>query len=105
MKDNKTPDRDKVLAGIYRSSMGISTMTLSIVAVLEIVMLFYTVFNSALYGEYIWRYRMFYIALLSVSVICMLLNMYVKKDVDNRYRIMSVANPLCSVFFLYGRSA
>ena len=99
MNENITPDRDKVLTGIYRSSMGISTTTLAIIVALEITMLFYSVINTPLYGEYVWRYRLFYIALLSVSVICMLLNIYVKRDVENRYKIMSIANPLCSVFF------
>ena len=84
---------------VYSSSMGISLTALTVVAALEIFMLFYTIFNSALYGPFLWRYRAFYLVLLGVALVSIALNIFVKRDVAHRYKVLNYANPLCAVFF------
>ena len=96
----KTTDREEqIQISLCRSSRGISRTAVIIVAVLELLMLAYTVVNSEMFGSLIWRYRSFYIFLLAVAVIYMLVSMYVGKDVEHRYAVMNVANPLCAVLF------
>ena len=92
--DNKKIDRQDILKGIYQSSMGISQTTLAVVAALEIFMLIYTLVNPALYGPHIWKYRMFYIALLGVALTVIMLNRYVKKDIENQFSLPSRWNLL-----------
>ncbi|MBQ7487732.1 MAG: GGDEF domain-containing protein [Clostridia bacterium] len=99
MDKRKKIERQDILKGIYQSSMGISQTTLTVVAVLEVFMLIYTLLNPELYGSYIWVYRLFYIALLSVALTVIVLNIHVRADIDHRYRILNVVYPLCSVFF------
>lgn len=70
-----------------------------IVIVLELFMLGYTVANSEMYGDLIWRYRSFYLFLLAVAVIYIIVNMYVKKDMEHRVKVMTIANPLCAILF------
>ena len=48
---------------------------------------------------FVWEYRSFYIALLSLALIYMGLNTYVKKDLARRFRLLNYANPLCAVLF------
>ena len=99
MDRNTTENSSRILMGIYSSSWGNSMVALSIVAVLEIAMLIYTKVNPGLYGEYIWTYRAFYISLLSVAVVYIALNLYVKKDIRRRHGILNIANPVCATFF------
>lgn len=100
MNDNKKLDKkSRTLIGIYRSSLGISLTALTIVAVLEIFMLIYTNIDPALFGQYIWTYRIFYISLLTLALIYIGLNLYVKKDISKRYVMLNIANPICAVFF------
>lgn len=70
-----------------------------IVAVLELFMLGYTIINSEFFGAYIWRYRSFYIFLLAVALAYIAAWLYVRKDIERRHRVMSVANPLCAILF------
>ena len=91
--------RDRVLIGVYSSSMGISMTALAIVAILEVFMLAYSVVNAPMYGDYLWNYRAFYIALLIVALIYIGLNSFVKRDVEHRYKVLNVANPVYAVFF------
>ena len=91
-------NRSRVLAGVYESSWGISVITLAIIAALEIFMLVYTVINTDLYGCYEWRYRGFYISLLSVAIIFIALYLYVKNDIEHRCKLLNVANPLGAIF-------
>ena len=88
-----------ILIGVYSSSMGISMTALTIVAILEVFMLVYSVVNAPMYGDYLWHYRCFYIALLVVALVYIALNAFVKKDVERRYGILNVANPLYALFF------
>ena len=91
--------RGRILQGIYSSSWGISMTALSVVAILEICMLVYSTINPPLYGPYLWKYRGFYISLLSVAAISIFLNIYVKRDIEHRYALLNIANPLCATFF------
>ena len=96
----KTTDRnEQIQISLCRSSRGVSMTAMIIVAVLELLMLGYTVLNSELFGSLIWRYRSFYLFLLAVAVIYMLVSAYVGKDVEHRFAVMNVANPLCAVLF------
>ncbi|MBO7703007.1 MAG: diguanylate cyclase [Solobacterium sp.] len=98
--EEKVKDRQtKSLISIYRSSLGLSMITLTIVCTLEILMLIYSVVNKALYGPFLWNYRMFYIALLSMAVIYIILFNYVRQDLEHRYTWLNVANPICAMFF------
>jgi diguanylate cyclase (GGDEF)-like protein len=91
--------KENILINIYGSSLKISMIALTIVTVLEIVMLGYSIVNSDLYREYLWNYRAFYISLLTVALAYMALNIYVKNDLAHRYKILNYANPFCAVFF------
>ena len=91
--------KGKILIGVYSSSAGISMTALAIVAVLEVFMLVYSVLNAPMYGDYLWHYRAFYIALLAVALIYIALNAFVKRDIARRYKVLNVANPLYAVFF------
>ena len=91
--------KQRILMGVYGSSMGISMTALSIVAALEVFMLGYSVVNAPMYGEYLWHYRAFYIALLVVALAYIALNTFVKRDIEHRYNMLNVANPVYAVFF------
>ena len=96
--------QDKIRIGLYRSSGGISMTAMIIVAVLELFMLAVTAFNPALYvdplgNDHVWQYRSFYIFLLAVALIYIVLRLYVKGDIERRFRVLNVANPLCAVLF------
>ena len=100
MREKHTPERRrKILKGVYSSTWETSVIALAMVAVLEIVMLVYSTINRALFGEYIWKYRIFYILLLSIALVYLGLYVYVKKDMERRYVLLNVANPFCAVFF------
>ena len=100
MESRNTMDKkDQILMGVYSLSWGNSMIALMIVCVLEIFMLIYTVLNASLYGDLIWRYRAFYISLLTVAVVYIILNIFVKKDMEHRYRLLNFANPISAVFF------
>lgn len=94
--------KENILINIYGSSLGISMTALTIVAVLEIMMLGYSIINSAMYRQDLWHYRAFYISLLTVALAYMALNTYVKNDIAHRYKILNYANPLCAIFFSPG---
>ncbi len=100
MNDHKMTDRkNKILMGMYGSSLSISMTALTIVVVLELIMLGYTVMNPALYGPYIGRYRLFYLSLLLLAVVYIALNTYVKRDLERRFVVLNISNPLCAIFF------
>ncbi|MBQ6504172.1 MAG: diguanylate cyclase [Flexilinea sp.] len=98
-RNDKPNKKDSILIGIYRSSWGISMTTLTIVSVLEICMLIYTLLNPALYGEYISRYRMFYLSLLAVAIIYIFLYTFVQRDMEHRYKLLNIMNPIGALFF------
>ena len=91
--------QDKIRISLYRSSGGISVTAMIIVAVLELFMLVYSIANAEFFGDLAWRYRSFYIVLLAVAVIYILLSLYVRRDIEHRFRVLNVANPLCAVLF------
>ena len=100
MTKRKTYNKDQqILAGIYESSLPISMTALVVVAILEIAMLVFSVVSPAIYKGNEVRYRIFYIVLLTVALVYMGLNQYVKKDVQQRYVILNKANPLCAIIF------
>ena len=100
MSYSNNPDKRKqVRIGLYSSSQGISMIALIIVAVFEIMMLVYSVINPGLYGPYILRYRLFYASLLTVAIVYIILNTFAKKDIEHRYKLLAVANPICAIFF------
>ena len=100
MKQEQTLKReDRILIGIYSTSMNYSLIALAIVAVLEICMLVYSFVNIPLFGPYIMQYRTFYVVLLASAVTMILLKFYVKEDMEHRFRILNIANPLAALIF------
>ena len=99
--DTKKTENKKmnILTGIYRSSMGTSLLAMTIVGMIELVMLFYTIANPALYGPYIVKYRFYYAFLLALAVIYIALSLFVKKDMERRYVLLKIANPICAALF------
>ena len=90
---------DEILMRTYRASVGTSMFAMITVAVIEIMMLGLTIANPAFFGAYLWRYRVFYIALLAMVVSYMLLMGYIKQDFAHRFRILNIVNPLSAIFF------
>ena len=99
MKNERTERTGKILMGVYNSSWMTSTITLAVVALLEISMLIYSAIDLPLFGPLLWKYRAFYITLLTLAVVYLFLNVYVKNDIEHRYKILSVANPVYSALF------
>ena len=95
MKDRKY----NILMNIYSSSWGISMIALTIVAVLEIFMIGFSIANSELYGPYLGLYRSFYIILLLAALIYIALNIYIKQDIENRQKLLNYVNPIYAVLF------
>ena len=73
-------------------------IAMAVVGLLEIFMLVYTVINPDLYGDSITQYRAFYVALLTVAIAYIALSLFVKRDIECRYKALAIANPLCAVF-------
>ena len=97
--EKKLSKAEKIMMVIYGTSMRTSMLTMAIVATLEVCMLIYTVVNPSLFGQYITKYRLFYIALLSMALIFTGLSIYAKKDLRKRFKIFDVANPIWVLFF------
>ncbi len=85
--------------GIYSSSIGWLLLSLGLIVVIEIAMLIYSFINTPLYGGYEWRYRFFYISLLCLALLSMLLVILVRKNVEDRYIWLNIANPIFAVLF------
>lgn len=99
MAFRQTEKEERTLIGVYRASMGISLTALSIVALMEVFMLGYSVVNAPLYGTLLWRYRAFYALLLLMALAYIGLSLYAKSDMAHRYKVLSVASPLYTSFF------
>ena len=95
---NENKDR-RVLQAVYRSSQRMSKIAISIIAFLEVMMIVYSFINSGHYGEYLWRYRCLYIALLSFALIYICVDLFVNKDLSNRYKVLNIVNPIYSLGF------
>ena len=89
----------EVSATIYDSFFRISATSVTIIAVLEVLMLVYTVVDPSLFGENIATYRLFYVTLLSVALVYIALSLYARRDLERRFRLLDVANPLCCLWF------
>ncbi len=89
----------EVSATIYDSFFRISATSVTIIAVLEVLMLVYTVVDPSLFGENIATYRLFYVTLLSVALVYIALSLYARRDLERRFRLLDVANPLCCLCF------
>lgn len=98
VKKARTAKRE-VLIGVYRSSMSISLIAMTVVGAIELFMLAYTIVNPALYGAFITKYRAFYAVLFATAVAYIALNLYAKGDLEHRHRLLRVANPLCAILF------
>lgn len=85
--------------GIYSSSMGMSLTAVTVVAILEVFMIVFSVVNEPMYGDYLWNYRAFYIVLLTAAIAYICLNVYVRNDIERRYVVLNVVNPLYATFF------
>ncbi len=90
--------KDRILMGTYDATIKISFVCPVIISILEILMLFYTIDNEQVYGVYLWKYRCFYILFLCAAVIFIALNLYVKGDIRQRFRIMNISNPVFAAF-------
>ena len=90
---------DRILRRTYESSANVSMLAMVTVAVIEVMMLVITVINKPLYGPLLWRYRMFYMILLTVVLLYIALTLYVKKDFKGRFGLLKVANPVSAVIF------
>ena len=97
-KTDSMTRKEQILMMTYRSSIVISFVYPVIISVLEVLMLIFSFVNTDPYGPYLLRYRLFYISFLIVGVSFMALNLYVKEDVEYRYRILNVVNPFFAVF-------
>ena len=91
--------KSQILMGIHETSMSISMTAMTIVATLEVFMLGYSVVNSPMYGEHLWKYRSFYIVLLCMALAYIALYLFVKRDMAHRFRLLNIANPVCAGFF------
>ena len=96
-----TNKKEKIQKSLCRSSQGISVMAMAIVAVLEVFMLGYSIINSAFYDVYVWRYRAFYISLLTVAIAYIIVVLYVRKDVERKFSVMNIANPISAALFFF----
>ena len=91
--------QDNILIGIYSSSMVAAITALTIVIIIEIFMLAYSFADTRLFGAYVQSYRTFYIVLLCFALAYMALNLHVNKDMEHRFRLLNIANPIAAVFF------
>ncbi|MCR5793302.1 MAG: diguanylate cyclase [Lachnospiraceae bacterium] len=99
MREGNCIHKKEVMMELYESSVRTANVALVIISLLEIIMLGFTMVYADFYGEYLWRYRFFYVLLLAVASFYVFLNHYVKKNMVQRYWILNYANPLCSAFF------
>jgi len=95
---NKLSRQEQVLMGTYEATINNSFLCPIIMSILEVFMLIYSIGNKELYGVYLWRYRCFYIALLSAAVIFIAINLYVRGDIGNRFKILNISNPVFAAF-------
>ena len=90
---------EHILMRTYQSSTNTSLFAMTTVAIIEVMMLGLSVFNRPMFGPYLWRYRTFYIALLTMVVSYILFTIYIKKDYANRFKALNIVNPLAAIFF------
>ena len=95
---NKLSRQEQVLMATYEATINYSFLCPIIISILEVFMLIYSIGNKELYGVYLWRYRCFYIALLSAAVIFIAINLYVRGDIENRFKILNISNPVFAAF-------
>ncbi len=98
MNQNEMNMKDRMLIATYNSTINISFLCPVIISILELFMLIYTITNAEFYREYLWRYRCFYIVFLCAALVFIVLNLYIKADIEKRFRIMNISNPLFAAF-------
>ena len=98
--DNMTR-REQILMTTYRSSIGLSFVYPAIATVLQIFMLIFCFTHADLYGPYARRYSCFYITFLTAALAFMALSLFVKKDIEKRYNILHIANPVFAAFSFF----
>ena len=100
MNELNTNRKDSILISIYSSSVGIATVTLAVVAALEIFMIAFSIAFAPLFEEQLWKYRSFYIVLLTAALVGIAVILYVRKDTEHRFGILKIANPVFAAFLL-----
>ncbi len=100
LNPNEMSKKDRILMGTYSSTINISFVCPVIISILELFMLVYTITNAEIYTSLgvLWRYRSFYITFLCAAVVFIILNLYIKADIEKRFRIMNISNPLFAAF-------
>ena len=93
--------KDSILINVYSSSTSLAVTALSVVAALEVFMLGVSAVLTEPYGEYLWNYRSFYIVLLVAALTGIAVIRYVRKDLEHRFGILKIANPVYTCF-LFG---
>ena len=81
-KDKQT--RNNILMRTYQSSTATSMFAMTTVAVIEVMMIILSIVNEPMFGPYLWRYRTFYISLLTMVFSYIVFTIYLKKDYANR---------------------
>ncbi|MCR4657553.1 MAG: PP2C family protein-serine/threonine phosphatase [Lachnospiraceae bacterium] len=94
----KTRRKEEIHMMTYSSSIGISFINPVVNGITKVFMLVFSIINADLYGAVLWRYRCFYISFLIVSILYMVINLLVKKDIENRCWMLRIANPLYAIF-------
>ncbi len=97
--DRKLIRKREILKEVYSSSLRITVAVLATIGLLEMFMLVYTLLRPELFGEKIGIYRNFYFSLLTVALLYLGLNLYVNQNMDRRYQLLNVVNPICASFF------
>ncbi len=102
MNREKTNKNGVILQALYRSSQKMSLLAIGIIVFLEVFMMIYSVIKTEHYGPYLWRYRCLYFILFLLAGIYIGLDLFIKKDLEKRYKILNVINPIyCALFFAW----
>ncbi len=99
MLKKNSKNADKILINVYGSSFVYSMIAITVVACLEVFMLAYTVVNAAFFREYLWKYRSFYIILLSAALLYIIISVVARRQAEKRYRWLNVVNPAYTLLF------
>ena len=84
MLKKNSKNADKILINVYGSSFVYSMIAITVVACLEVFMLAYTVVNAAFFREYLWKYRSFYIILLSAALLYIIISVVARRQAEKR---------------------
>ncbi len=93
-----TDKEKRILVGAYSSSARMSLIAPIIMCILEAFMLGYATVNKAFFGPYYFRYCSFYASFLLLSVAFIIINIYVNRNLNQRYRFINIANTIFAAF-------